>query len=247
MEKAYNFASHAHAGQRKSASPYFTHPYRVADILADMMMDAPTIAAGLLHDCVEDCESIDQATIEKEFGQEVALLVDGVTKLSRLDLTSREEQQAESLRKIFLAMAKDIRVVVIKLADRLHNMRTLKFQKPERQVPIARETLDVYAPLAHRLGMSAIKWELEDTALRYIDPQGYYDLVEKVGMKREEREKSIENVINVLKKAGRTGHPGRNRRPGPSISTPFTARCTSSTRPSTRPDRSSAHHRGHHP
>ena len=207
VEKAYNFASHAHAGQkRKSGKPYFTHPYRVADILADMMMDAPTIAAGLLHDCVEDCESIDQATIEKEFGQEVALLVDGVTKLSRLDLTSREEQQAESLRKMFLAMAKDIRVVVIKLADRLHNMRTLKFQKPERQVPIARETLDVYAPLAHRLGMSAIKWELEDTALRYIDPQGYYDLVEKVGMKREEREKSIENVINVLKeKLGEQG------------------------------------------
>ena len=207
VEKAYNFASQAHAGQkRKSGKPYFTHPYRVADILADMMMDAPTIAAGLLHDCVEDCANIDQTLIEKEFGQEVALLVDGVTKLSRLDLSSREEQQAESLRKMFLAMAKDIRVVVIKLADRLHNMRTLKFQKPERQVPIARETLDVYAPLAHRLGMSAIKWELEDTALRYIDPQGYYDLVEKVGMKREEREKSIENVIAVLKeKLGEQG------------------------------------------
>ncbi|MEG2858376.1 MAG: bifunctional (p)ppGpp synthetase/guanosine-3',5'-bis(diphosphate) 3'-pyrophosphohydrolase [Clostridia bacterium] len=200
VEKAYNFASKAHAGQkRKSGRPYFTHPYRVADILADMMLDAPTISAGLLHDCVEDCDTIDQAQIEREFGAEVAQLVDGVTKLSRLDLTSREEQQAESLRKMFLAMAKDIRVVLIKLADRLHNMRTLKFQKPERQMAIARETLDVYSPLAHRLGMSAIKWELEDLALRYIDPEGYYDLVDKVGMKREEREKSIQNVVDVLK------------------------------------------------
>ena len=199
IERAYHFANNAHAGQkRKSGKPYFTHPYRVADILADMMLDAPTIAAGLLHDCVEDCEGIDLASIEKEFGSDVALLVDGVTKLSRLDLSSREEQQAESLRKMFLAMAKDIRVVLIKLADRLHNMRTMKFQKPERQAAIARETLDVYSPLAHRLGMSAIKWELEDLALRYIDPDGYYELVHKIGMKREEREKSIQNVVDVL-------------------------------------------------
>ena len=200
IERAYTFAHRAHEGQmRKSGKPYFTHPYRVADILADLMMDAPTIAAGLLHDCVEDCEDIDLALIEKEFGAEVAQLVDGVTKLSRLDLSSREEQQAESLRKMFLAMAKDIRVVLIKLADRLHNMRTLKFQKPERQVAIARETLDVYSPLAHRLGMSKIKWELEDLALRYIDPDGYYDLVQKIGMKREAREQNIQGVIDVLK------------------------------------------------
>ncbi|MDI9504680.1 MAG: bifunctional (p)ppGpp synthetase/guanosine-3',5'-bis(diphosphate) 3'-pyrophosphohydrolase [Bacillota bacterium] len=199
VEKAYAFASKAHEGQiRKSGKPYFTHPYRVADILADMMMDAPTLAAGLLHDSIEDCAGVDLALLEAEFGQEVAQLVDGVTKLSRLNLSSREEQQAESLRKMFLAMAKDIRVVLIKLADRLHNMRTLRFQQEERQVPIARETLDVYAPLAHRLGMSTIKWELEDIALRYIDPKGYYDLVEKVGMKREEREKRIDQVIAVL-------------------------------------------------
>ena len=133
IERAYHFANNAHAGQtRKSGKPYFTHPYRVADILADMMLDAPTIAAGLLHDCVEDCEGVDLGQIEKEFGSDVSLLVDGVTKLSRLDLSSREEQQAESLRKMFLAMAKDIRVVLIKLADRLHNMRTMKFQRPER-------------------------------------------------------------------------------------------------------------------
>ena len=207
IERAYNFAYKAHEGQtRKSGKPYFTHPYRVAEILADLMLDAPTIAAGLLHDCVEDCQQIDKDVIEKEFGAEVALLVDGVTKLTRLDLSSREEQQAESLRKMLLAMAKDIRVVLIKLADRLHNMRTLKFQKPERQVPIARETLDVYAPLAHRLGVSTIKWEMEDLALRYIDPEGYYDLVEKVGMKREEREKSIEEVVQTLReKLGEQG------------------------------------------
>ncbi len=199
VERAFQFAQDAHAGQkRKSGKPYFTHPYRVADILADMMLDATTIAAGLLHDCVEDVDNVSIETVEKAFGADVAALVDGVTKLSRLDFTSKEEQQAESLRKMFLAMAKDIRVVLIKLADRLHNMRTLKFQSVERQLPIARETIDVYAPLAHRLGISTIKWELEDLALRYIDPEGYYALVEKVGMKREEREKSIVNVIAVL-------------------------------------------------
>ncbi len=188
-----------HAGQRrKSGKPYFTHPYRVADILADLMLDATTVAAGLLHDTVEDCEDCDLHTIETLFSAEIAQLVDGVTKLNRLDLSSREEQQAESLRKMFFAMAKDIRVVLIKLADRLHNMRTLKFQDPKKQPRIARETLDVYAPLAHRLGMSTLKWELEDLSLRYIDPQGYYDLVEKVGMKRGEREKSIRNVIEIL-------------------------------------------------
>ena len=199
VRSAYAFSEQAHREQRrKSGDPYFVHPCAVAVILADLMLDATTIAAGLLHDCVEDVEEITSQTIRETFGQDVELLVDGVTKLSKLNFSSREEQQAESLRKMFLAMAKDIRVVLIKLADRLHNMRTLKYQKPERQVPIARETLDIYAPLAHRLGVYTIKWELEDLALRYIDPDGYYDLVAKVGMRREEREKLIASVTRQL-------------------------------------------------
>ena len=199
VRRAYAFSEQAHHEQRrKSGDPYFVHPCAVAVILADLMLDATTIAAGLLHDCVEDVECVTTQTIAEMFGQDVELLVDGVTKLSKLNFSSREEQQAESLRKMFLAMAKDIRVVLIKLADRLHNMRTLKYQKPERQVPIARETLDIYAPLAHRLGVYTIKWELEDLALRYIDPDGYYDLVAKVGMRREEREKLIASVTRQL-------------------------------------------------
>ncbi len=201
VTRAYKFACEAHKGQvRKSGEPYIIHPISVAQTLADLMLDATTIAAGFLHDCVEDNESVTLEMIERQFGSEVALLVDGVTKLSRLDFTSREEQQAESLRKMFLAMGKDIRVVLIKLADRLHNMRTLKYQKPERQVAIARETLDVYAPLCHRLGIFAIKCEMEDLALRYIDPEGYYQIVELVGQKRKEREHIIDLVIYQLKK-----------------------------------------------
>ena len=199
VRKAYEYAEKAHANQmRKSGEPYFSHPCAVAVILTDLMLDGTTIAASLLHDCVEDVEGCTLETIREEFGQEVELLVDGVTKLSKLNFASREEAQAETLRKMFLAMAKDIRVVLIKLADRLHNMRTLKFQKPERQVPIARETLDIYAPLAHRMGVYTIKWELEDLALRYIDPEGFYELVRLVGMKREEREKLIADVIRQL-------------------------------------------------
>ena len=199
VEKAYHFAEEAHAGQkRKSGEPYFIHPRTVAGILADLMLDAPTIAAGLLHDTVEDCENVTLEVIEKEFGQEVALLVDGVTKLKRLDFTSRVEQQAESIRKMILAMSKDIRVVLIKLADRLHNMRTLKSQPPESQKRIAQETLDIYAPIAHRLGVYKIKQELEDLCLRYLDPEGYQNLIVKVGMKRAEREANIRAVIGTL-------------------------------------------------
>ena len=200
VTRAYQFACEAHKDQkRKSGEPYIIHPVCVASILADLMLDSTTVAAGFLHDCVEDNKDVTVETIEAQFGPEVALLVVGVTKLKRLDFTSREDQQAESLRKMFLAMAKDIRVVLIKLADRLHNMRTLKYQSPDRQVAIARETLDVYAPLCHRLGMSTLKWEMEDLALRYIDPAGYYDLVEKVGQKRKEREHAIQVVISALK------------------------------------------------
>ncbi len=199
VRKAYLFAKEAHADQkRKSGEPYFVHPCFVASILTELMIDPPTIAAGLLHDTVEDCEHITSETIRKEFGEEVAHLVDGVTKLNKLDFANKEEAQAESLRKMILAMSKDIRVVLIKLADRLHNMRTMKFQKPERQVAIARETLDIYAPLAHRLGVYAIKQELEDLSLRYIDPAGYQNLVQKVGQKRSERQESIRLVIEEL-------------------------------------------------
>ncbi len=200
VQRAYEYAEKAHANQvRKSGDPYFSHPVAVAVILTDLMLDATTIAAGLLHDCVEDVEGCTLDGVRQLFGDEVALLVDGVTKLSQLNFANREEAQAETLRKMFLAMAKDIRVVLIKLADRLHNMRTLKYQKPERQVPIARETLDIYAPLAHRLGVYTVKWELEDLSLRYIDPEGYYELVRLVGMKREEREQLIAQVTQELK------------------------------------------------
>ena len=183
---------------RKSGEPYFSHPCLVASILTDLMIDPPTIAAGLLHDTVEDCEGITLDTIRAEFGDEVAELVDGVTKLNKLDFANREEAQAESLRKMILAMSKDIRVVLIKLADRLHNMRTLRYQPEDRRVAIARETLDIYAPLAHRLGVYALKQELEDLSLKYIDPDGYNQIVHLVGMKRAEREESIRLVIDEL-------------------------------------------------
>ncbi len=199
VEKAYHFAEKAHEGQmRKSGEPYFVHPLIVSGILAGLMLDPPTIAAGLLHDTVEDCDDVTLEVIEQEFGQEVALLVDGVTKLKRLDFSSRVEQQAESIRKMILAMSKDIRVVLIKLADRTHNMRTLKAQSPESQRRIAQETLDIYAPLAHRLGVYKIKQELEDLCLRYLDPEGYQNLSVRVGMKRAEREENIRQVMATL-------------------------------------------------
>ena len=199
VERAWKFAENAHAGQvRKSGEPYFTHPCLVASILTDLMIDPPTIAAGLLHDTVEDCEGITVDTIRNEFGPEVAELVDGVTKLNKLDFANREEAQAESLRKMILAMSRDIRVVLIKLADRLHNMRTLRFQPEDRRMAISRETLDIYAPLAHRLGVYALKQELEDLSLKYLDPEGYNRIVQLVGMKRAEREEGIRMVISEL-------------------------------------------------
>ncbi len=199
VSKAWAFAEKAHADQkRQSGEPYFIHPAYVASIITEMMPDPATIAASLLHDTVEDCEEITSETIAREFGEKVAQLVDGVTKMSKLDFADREERQAESLRKMFLAMSRDIRVVMIKLADRLHNMRTLSFQPRHRQVAIARETLDIYAPIAHRLGVYTIKQELEDLSLRYIDPEGYQDVARKVGMKRAEREENIRLVIDEL-------------------------------------------------
>ncbi|HPF88459.1 MAG TPA: RelA/SpoT family protein, partial [Candidatus Limiplasma sp.] len=199
VKKAYEFAREAHSCQvRKSGEPYFTHPASVASILTDLMIDPPTIAAGLLHDTVEDCSNVDIETIRKEFGEEVAQLVDGVTKLDKLDFSNREEQKAESLRKMILAMSKDIRVVIIKLADRLHNMRTLNHQPPERQKAIALETLDIFTPLAHRLGMNAVKQELEDISFKYLEPEAYQDIARKVGLRRIEREENIRLVIKSL-------------------------------------------------
>ena len=198
IEKAYEFAKEAHKGQqRKSGQEYIVHPLETSKILADLHVDEITILAGLLHDVVEDTE-IPLEKIEEIFGQDVAQLVDGVTKLSRIEFKSKEEQQVESLRKMFLAMAKDIRVIIIKLADRLHNMRTLRHQSPEKQKEIAEETLEIFAPLAHRLGIFKVKWELEDLALRYMHPQEYYDLVQSISMKRKEREQYINEVITVL-------------------------------------------------
>ncbi len=200
VERAYRFAEDAHKQQKRlSGEPYFSHPCEVAYILATLMQDSDTVAAGLLHDCVEDVKDVTSEGMEKMFGADIAQLVDGVTKLDKIDFFSREQAQMESIRKMFIYMAKDIRVVLIKLADRLHNMRTLKTQKPARQKPIAQETLDIYAPLAHRLGVYAVKWELEDLALRYIDPEGYYQIVDKIGMKRSDREDWIEDIVKSLK------------------------------------------------
>jgi GTP pyrophosphokinase len=201
IERAWNYAEQAHSGQiRESGEPYFDHPAAVAFILADMDLDANTIAAGLLHDVVEDTGKLYEE-LASVFGPEVAGLVDGVTKLSRMDFKTREEQQAESLRKMFVAMAKDIRVILIKLADRLHNMRTLRECQPDKQKRVAGETCEIYAPLAHRLGMWRIKWELEDLALRYLEPGVYYELVEKVATKRQEREGHIEEARQTLSAA----------------------------------------------
>ncbi|MGE5676564.1 MAG: RelA/SpoT family protein [Pseudomonadota bacterium] len=199
IERAYNYAVKAHDGQKRvSGEDYIIHPLEVAKILADLGMDNTTIAASILHDVVEDtkCTYEDCKSV---FGEEIAMLVDGVTKLGKLEYKTKEEQQAESLRKMFIAMAKDIRVVLIKLADRLHNMRTLKYMPAEKQIEKARETMEIYAPIAHRLGISKIKWEMEDLALRYLEPKEYYELVDKVAKKRKEREDEINHVIQILK------------------------------------------------
>lgn len=207
IEKAYQLADNAHKDQkRKSGEPYIIHPLCVAIILADLEMDKETIAAGLLHDVVEDTVYTEEQLAEI-FGKEVALLVDGVTKLTQLSWSAdKVEMQAENLRKMFLAMAKDIRVIIIKLADRLHNMRTLQYMRQEKQKEKARETIEIYSPLADRLGISKIKIELEDLSLKYLEPEAYYDLVEKIAVRKSARDAYVHRLMNdveaCLKDAG---------------------------------------------
>ena len=200
LTRAYRFSASSHDGQqRASGEPYLSHPLQVAGLLVDFKMDVTTVTAGLLHDVLEDTPTT-KADLVREFGQEIAELVDGVTKLGKLAFSSREERQAENFRKMLVAMARDLRVLMIKLADRLHNMRTLDYLPPDRARKIAQETLDIYAPLAHRLGMAKVKAELEDLALRTQEPQAYVDLQKRVAKRRLEREADINQVIAIMEK-----------------------------------------------
>lgn len=207
IENAYQVAYEAHKEQvRKSGEPYIIHPLCVAIVLADLELDKETIVAGLLHDVVEDTPITDEE-IKEKFGEDVAVIVDGVTKLDKLNFhgtgdgdkdAEKLERQAENLRKMFLAMAKDIRVILIKLADRLHNMRTLQYRNPEKQQEVARETLDIYSPIAQRLGISRIKVELDDLSLKYLEPEAYYDLVDKIAIRKNVREKYIQAIVDEV-------------------------------------------------
>src|SRR5271155_4314915 len=209
VKKAYEYSQKHHSGQtRASGEPYLVHPLGVALVLAEMKMDPVAVAAGLLHDSVEDT-SVTIVDIRKEFGEQVAHIVEGVTKISQIDFATREEQQAENLRKMMLAMVDDIRVVLIKLADRLHNMRTLEHLDPERQQKIAKETLEIYAPIAHRLGMGKIRGELEDLGFKYVDPIAHEQVRVAVESRRKAGEAFMSRVEGVLrdglKEAGITG------------------------------------------
>lgn len=198
LEKAYHLAVHAHKGQlRKSGEPYIIHPLKVAYILAELELDMESIVGGVLHDTIEDTPYTYE-DISKLFSEEIATLVDGVTKLGKLSYSTKEEIQAENYRKMFLAMAKDIRVILIKLADRLHNMRTLNYMTEEKQREKAQETMDIYAPIAHRLGISKIRVEMEDLCFKYLNPEAYYDLAKKIEHKKTEREAFVSNIVNEI-------------------------------------------------
>ena len=200
IEKAYDTAEEMHRGQlRKSGEPYLIHPMAVAQILAELGMDEETIVAGLLHDVVEDTPYTEEE-LRKEFGDEITLLVDGVTKLGTLKKASNEERQVENLRKMFLAMSKDIRVLIIKLSDRLHNLRTINYMTHDKIIEKCQETLDIYAPLAARLGIYTMKMELEDIALKFLEPEAYYELAEQVSQRKDEREEVIEHVVEKIRK-----------------------------------------------
>ena len=199
VRKAYEFASLHHGDQcRKSGEPYIIHPLGVAYILAGLEMDEDTICAALLHDVVEDTPVTNKDIVD-EFGESVAEMVAGVTKLNKLSYTSAQEQQVEDYRKMFLAMGKDIRVILIKLADRLHNMRTLKYLSRDRQIANAKETMDLYAPLANRLGIYSLKWELEDLSFRYLYPDEYFEIVQGLDEKREQRLKFLDKIVQKVK------------------------------------------------
>ena len=210
VEKAYRLAVDAHKDQkRKSGEPYIIHPLKVAYILAELELDRETIIAGILHDVIEDTV-YSYEDISRLFSEEIAILVDGVTKLGKLSYSTKEEIQAENYRKMFLAMAKDIRVILIKLADRLHNMRTLDFMTPAKQKEKAQETLDIYAPLAHRLGISKIRTEMEDLCFKYLNPDAYFDLETKIEKKRIERESFVNNIVqDVQAKMDEAGIKGK--------------------------------------
>ena len=210
IDQAYHLAVNAHKDQkRKSGEPYIIHPLKVAYILAELELDMESITAGILHDVIEDTEYTYE-DICRLFGEEIALLVDGVTKLGKLSYSTKEEAQAENYRKMFLAMAKDIRVILIKLADRLHNMRTLNYMKPEKQREKAQETLDIYAPLAHRLGISKIRTEMEDLCFKYLNPDAYFDLAAKIQKKKEERDAFVQGIVQELQqKMIETGIEGK--------------------------------------
>ena len=194
VDVGYQYAARKHDGQlRKDGSPYIIHPLAVAEIVAEMGLDTDSILAALLHDCIEDTDASHEE-IAKQFGKTVADLVEGVTKLTRVSFRSMEEEQMENLRKMFLAMSKDIRVILIKIADRLHNTRTLQYQTPEKQRSKSLETMEIYAPLAHRLGMQKIKWELEDTSLKYLDPVGYEEISKQLDEKEAENAQLMASI-----------------------------------------------------
>jgi GTP pyrophosphokinase len=199
LEKAYHYATKAHEGQKRSSGEdYIIHPINVSATLIKLRMDLDSIIAGLLHDVIEDCD-VSAEELEKEFGTNVAQLVVGLTKISKIKFKTKEESQAENFRKMVVAMAKDIRVIIVKLSDRMHNMRTLQYVSEEKQKKIAQETLDIYVPLASRLGINSVKSELEDLCLRFLHPDVYYRLAEKVAMKKNERDSYINDTIEVIK------------------------------------------------
>ncbi|HZC44094.1 MAG TPA: HD domain-containing protein, partial [Acidobacteriaceae bacterium] len=198
IQQAYEFCLKHHAGQKRaSGDPFALHPLEVARVLAEMKLDSTAIAAGLLHDAVEDTP-VTSRQIAESFGEQVAHIVDGVTKIDKIQFANREDRQAENVRKMLLAMVSDVRVVLIKLADRLHNMRTLEHLQPERQQAIARETLDIYAPLAHRLGMGKVRSELEDLSFRYVDPVGHDQISSAVEAHRQQGEQFLRNIDAIL-------------------------------------------------